>query len=87
MDIAAESARAWQAFAAGRHAEAADAAARILRASPQDPGALTLSARIALADGEPAAAHMLIRGLLERYPDMAALWIDRRRRTVDDAET
>ncbi len=76
MDIAAETARAWQAFAAGRHAEAADGAARILRESPQDPGALTLSARLSLTDGDPAAAHGVIRALLERFPAMAALWID-----------
>lgn len=76
MDIAAETASAWQAFAAGRHAEAADRAQRILRESPEDPGALTLSARLSLTDGDPAAAHGVIRALLERYPGMAALWID-----------
>jgi tetratricopeptide (TPR) repeat protein len=76
VDIAAETARAWQAFAAGRHAEAADGAARILREAPEDPGALTLSARLSLAAGEPAFAHDVIHGLLRRYPGMAALWID-----------
>lgn len=76
MDIAAESARAWRAFAAGRHAEAADGAARVLREAPSDPGALTLQARLLLAGGEPGAADELIRALLRRFPDKAALWID-----------
>ena len=76
MDIAAESARAWQAFAAGRHAEAADGAARVLREAPADPGALTLRARLLLAGGEPVAADELIRALLKRFPEKAALWID-----------
>jgi len=76
VDIAAESARAWQAFAAGRHAEASDAAARVLREAPEDPGALTLHARLLLAGGEPVAADELIRALLQRFPEKAALWID-----------
>lgn len=76
MDIAAESARAWQAFAAGRHAEAADGAARVLREAPGDPGALTLRARVLLADGDPVGAHEVLRALLDRFPAMAALRID-----------
>ncbi len=76
VDIAAETARAWEAFATGRHAEAADGAKRVLRQVPKDPGALTLVARVALSAGEPAAAHDILRGLLDRFPDMTALWLD-----------
>lgn len=76
VDIAAETARAWQAFAAGRHSEAEDGAARVLREAPGDAGALTLRARLLLADGDPVAAREIIRALLDRFPDMAALRID-----------
>ena len=76
MDIAAETSRAWEAFAAGRHAEAADGANRVLRQVPEDPGALTLVARLALSAGEPAAAHEILCGLLDRFPAMTALWLD-----------
>lgn len=69
-------ARAYRAFAAGQHADAADFARQILAEVPGDPGALTLIARLALAEGEPAIAHDVTRGLLDRFPGKAALWLD-----------
>jgi tetratricopeptide (TPR) repeat protein len=76
VDIVTETARAYQAFAAGNHTQAADFAQRVLRQSPDDPGALTLLGRLALIAGEPDAAHDLFARVLERHPQMAALWLD-----------
>ncbi len=76
MDIASEIAKAYSEFAAGRHAEAAECAQRVLEASPQDPAALTLIGRLALAAGEPETAHDIALHILDRHPQKAALWLD-----------
>jgi len=74
--MATETARAYRAFAAGNHAEAAEQAKRILGRSPQDPAALTLVGRLAIAAGEPDVALPIFERLLEKHPRMAALWLD-----------
>lgn len=76
MDVASETARAYQAFAAGRNAEAADRANRILECQPEDPAALTLIGRLALVSGEPDVAHHLARRVLDKSPHVSALWLD-----------
>jgi Sulfotransferase family/Tetratricopeptide repeat len=76
VDIVAETTRAYEAFAAGRHAEAAHGAQRVLKEAPGEPGALTLIARLALAAGEPAVSHDVLAGLLKRFPEKGALWLD-----------
>ncbi len=76
MDVASETARAYQAFATGRNAEAADRARRILESNPGDPAALTLIGRLALASGEPDVAHHIVRRVLDKNPRVSALWLD-----------
>jgi tetratricopeptide (TPR) repeat protein len=76
VDIVKETALAYQAFAAGRHSEAAQRANGVLRHSPQDPAALTLIGRLALIAGEPDVAHDVFVRVLQRHPDNAALLLD-----------
>lgn len=76
VDPAIITARAYQAFAAGRHTEAAAGVQRVLAESPEDPGALTLAGRLALAAGEPDVAHDIFRRVLDRYPLKGPLWTD-----------
>lgn len=76
MNIAAETAQAYEAFAKGNHVEAAERGRRILRASPEDPAALTLMGRLALLSREPDIAWSIFDRLLAKYPALAALWLD-----------
>lgn len=76
MDLAVTTASAYRAFAAGRHAEAADHARRILRHYPSDPAALTLVGRLALVSGEPDVAHDVFVRVLAKHPQNTALWLD-----------
>jgi len=76
VDIASETARAYRAFAAGRNAEAADCARRVLGHSPEDPAALTLIGRLALTSGEPDVAFQAFRHVLDKHSQKAALWLD-----------
>lgn len=76
MDPSAEIARAYQAFAAGDHAEAARAAKLVLDQSPGDPAALTLLGRLALASGEAEVAVGIIRRVLDAHPGTSAVWLD-----------
>ena len=76
MDIAAETARAYAAFAAANYDEAHDCAERILRSAANDPAALTLKGRLALLGGEPDTAEELFARVLERHPRVVALRLD-----------
>ena len=76
MDIAAETARAYAAFAAGKYDEARDCAERVLRSAADDPATLTLKGRLALLGGEPDTAEGLFRRVVERHPRVVALWLD-----------
>jgi tetratricopeptide (TPR) repeat protein len=76
IDIADETSRAFRAFAAGRHVEAAEHARRVLRSAPEDPAALTLIGRVALIDGRPEVAGELFEHVLSKHPDNASLWLD-----------
>ncbi len=76
MDLSAEIARAYRAFAAGAHAEAGRAAQCVLERSPDDPAALTLVGRLALASGEAEVALAVARRVLDMHPEMPAAWLD-----------
>lgn len=76
MDIARETSAAYAAFAGGRHAEAAELAARVLRQAPDDPGASTLVGRLALTRGEPETARQVFQRVLDQHPSVAAVWLD-----------
>jgi tetratricopeptide (TPR) repeat protein len=76
VNIAAETAHAYDAFAKGNHADAAERARRILRASPDDPAALTLMGRLALLSREPDIAWSIFDRLLARHPGIPAVWLD-----------
>lgn len=76
MDIPREIAKAYQAFAAGRNAEAADCARRVLEFAPGDPAALTLIGRLALSSGDAEFACQTFRLVLNSHPQVSALHVD-----------
>lgn len=76
MDLARETALAYEEFALGSHAKAAGRAQRILQQSPADPATLTLVGRLALSCGEPDVAHDIFANVLQRHPNNGALWLD-----------
>lgn len=76
MNPADDLARAYAAFAAGRVDDADRLLGTVLRAAPHDPGALTLAGRLAVAGGEPHRAVEILRGVLQRHPRVAAVWLD-----------
>ena len=76
MDLSAEIARAYRAFAAGEHDEAGRAAKLVLDRSPNDPAALTLIGRLGLASGEAEVALGMARRVLEMHPETSAAWLD-----------
>lgn len=76
MEIARETAKAYQAFADGDFAQAAERAQRVLHHSPDDPGALTLVGRLALISAEPDVAHDIFEKILARHPEKPASWLD-----------
>jgi tetratricopeptide (TPR) repeat protein len=76
MDIAAETAAAYESLAKGDYAAAADRARRVLRHSPGDPSALTLFGRLALISQEPDIARTIFERLVQRPDARAATWLD-----------
>lgn len=76
MDRAAETSRAYRAFAMGRHQEAAVAVRDLLRRFPDDPAALTLLGRLALAGNDPVLAVQAFHRVLGSHGDSAAVWLD-----------
>ncbi len=67
---------AFRAFARGDYGRAAEHARKTLRASPDDPGALTLFGRLALVSQEPEVARQIFDRLLQGPQRPAATWLD-----------
>lgn len=76
MNLDAEIALAYRALARNDPEDAAEHCRRVLRERPNDPAALTLTGRLALASGEPDVAHDLFATVLRDHSRNAALWID-----------
>ncbi len=76
MDLAAETASAYEAFAKRDYADAADRARRVLRHCPGDPAALTLFGRLALVSQQPDIARQIFERLLQGQDQRAATWLD-----------
>jgi tetratricopeptide (TPR) repeat protein len=76
VDLGAEIAAGYSAFANGRNQDAAESAQRVLRRSPNDPAALTLVGRLALVAGEPEVAQKIFIRMVADHPGVAASWLD-----------
>jgi tetratricopeptide (TPR) repeat protein len=76
MDLAAETAQAYQAFARRDYVAAAESARRVLARAPGDPAALTIFGRLALTSHEPDVALGIFEQILKTAPQVAATWVD-----------